>query len=520
MKKEGRLIAAIFSFLVLFSSAVYAENCCLRPQSNFCTDVSAQSCCGTDANCLNTQYFQGASCSDFCFGGKGCCLDSCTDAWIAGTSTPIACSSPQVYSQKPCAEYSECTSGCAFCSNYTASIGNFPLFIASQKCSNLSRRLSLFNTSTTACMNISQASSTLFSVSGKVTDAGGAPVPGVSIKIAGSAATTTSSGNYRITNLPVGNFTVRAWHINYNESLTPLFIDSNKTFDIVLQKIQTATLTVNVFNSDNSPADGAAVTADSASLTAAGGIAVFSDLPILQPNGLRRYYRITASLGGAQNSATINLSSGANTVSITLPSAVVGTGSLSGYIINSSGFPVNGATVSIAGREYFTLANGLYQFSDLPATSYEITAMPPQPYLQKTDSISIAAGEVLAHNITVNALSAENVAILTVEVVNWTDTFEKIEGATVTIRLAGAITPEAVLTTGADGKAVVTLPVAEYFVTAEKAGYQMTVPPQYVDLSGDKTEQVWLKKLIFVGFSLSGTVTDVETMKPIDRASV
>ena len=48
-------------------------------------------------------------------------------------------------------------------------------------------------------------------LSGKVTDAGtGAALSGVSVTISGSAlvATTDASGNYSITNIPVGTYTI------------------------------------------------------------------------------------------------------------------------------------------------------------------------------------------------------------------------------------------------------------------------------------------------------------------------
>jgi hypothetical protein len=88
------------------------------------------------------------------------------------------------------------------------------------------------------------AQTTTGRISGAVTDAGGALVPGVTVKITNEAtqqprsATTDSNGFYVVTNLPVGNYTVTVEHQGFKKATKTgynLVADGRLTVDFALE---------------------------------------------------------------------------------------------------------------------------------------------------------------------------------------------------------------------------------------------------------------------------------------------
>jgi len=390
---------------------------------------------------------------------------------------------------------------------------------AERICEGAGKRLSMFNTSTTICTNLRQPVTNFFSVSGKITSSSGSAVADALVTIGGKTATTDSSGNYNIIDIPIGTFSMRVWHPDYYENLTTINVNESKTgVDRIINPIEKAKLIVNVLNSDGTHAAGAEVTADGFSKTAdSSGVADFGELPKKNPNGLVRYYKIKAVLA-TENSTISSITSDPTIVTITLPPVISGQGAINGYILNASGIPVEGVTVNIAGKSYQTTSSGFYEFSNIVAGTYQITIVPPVPYLFQTSTITVEPLATKEYNFTVQSAAIENLAELTVEIKD-ASSLAPIEGADITITQQGAIMPSATLTSSSDGtaKAVLAKGVS-YIIRASKPGYADA--SAVVLLDANKTRTILMSVVVVTGNKISGIVRDANSSAPIEGVAV
>jgi protocatechuate 3,4-dioxygenase beta subunit len=216
-------------------------------------------------------------------------------------------------------------------------------------------------------------SPTCYPISGRVTDGSGNPVAGVTISDgAGHTATTDASGNYTVSCLSAGTYTLTPSKTNYTFSpasrtisVPPSAPDQNFTATAVLSSIAGR-----VTDGSGNPIAGVTIS-DGAGHTATSDASGNYTLSGLAAGT----YTLTPSKSGytfSPASRTVSVPPSATGQNFT--ATVVVTYSISGRVTDGSSNPVSGVTLSDGvGHTVTTDTSGNYLFSGLAAGTYTVT---------------------------------------------------------------------------------------------------------------------------------------------------
>jgi len=305
-------------------------------------------------------------------------------------------------------------------------------------------------------------------LAGTVTDiSSNTPLSGATVSFSGGSTTTNTNTNgfYQFSNVIPGTYNVTAVQPGYFASTQPATINPGSTTTLNFKLATGGKLAGTVTNSTGGAVSGAAVMISGGSVTTnvtlttntSGGYAT-NFVPVGN-------YTITVSATGfstQSKSATVNTGQ-TTAVNFTLGSGG-GTGTLSGAVVNiSTNQPISGATVSFSGGSTTTNTNGFYQFTNVAAGAYSVTAV-HTGYFASTQSATVSSGSTTTLNFK---LATGGKLAGTVKRSNGT----VISGATVKIS-GGSVPTTVALTTNSSGAyATNFIPVGAYTITVSPAGF-------------------------------------------------
>ncbi|WP_205704090.1 carboxypeptidase regulatory-like domain-containing protein, partial [Candidatus Chloroploca sp. Khr17] len=208
-----------------------------------------------------------------------------------------------------------------------------------------------------------------YTISGRVTDANGTGLSGVTISDGTRLANTTSSGDYTISGVPVGSYTLTPSKDGFSFSPTSLSVTVNG--DLTGQNFTATPLTFTIsgrVTDANGNGLGSVTISDGTRLanTTSSGDYTISDVPAGS-------YTLTPSKSGFSFSPT--------SLSVTVSGDLTGrnftgtrnTYSISGRVTDANGTGLSGVTISDGTRFANTTSSGDYTISDVPAGSYTLT---------------------------------------------------------------------------------------------------------------------------------------------------
>ena len=183
------------------------------------------------------------------------------------------------------------------------------------------------------------------SISGKVTDSSGAGIAGVTVSYSDGSTTTDSNGNYSLSNVLVGSYTVTAAAAGYQTVSTPnVAVNSGTTTTTNITLTGLGSISGIVLNSSGAAVAGATVSYSGGSTTsAANGSYTLANVPT-------GTYNVSASASGYQSSTQMNVVVNVNataTVNFTLSTAGGQSYSIQGSITPAS--LGSGSSVSLTG---------------------------------------------------------------------------------------------------------------------------------------------------------------------------
>ncbi|WP_240695926.1 collagen binding domain-containing protein, partial [Candidatus Chloroploca sp. Khr17] len=211
-----------------------------------------------------------------------------------------------------------------------------------------------------------------FTISGRVTDANGNGLGGVIISDGTRLANTTSSGDYTISDVPAGSYTLTPSKDGFSFSPTSLSVTVNG--DLTGQNFTATLLTFTIsgrVTDANGNGLGSVTISDGTRLanTTSSGDYTISDVPVGS-------YTLTPSKDGfsfspTSLSVTVNGDlTGQNFTGTLIPPA---TYSISGRVTDANGNGLSDVTISDGTRLAHTTSSGDYTISGVPAGSYTLT---------------------------------------------------------------------------------------------------------------------------------------------------
>jgi len=345
-----------------------------------------------------------------------------------------------------------------------------------------------------------QATEVASSISGTITDSGGAPLPGVEVTADGYSATTAGDGTYTMAPPAPGTYTVTPTLTGYlfapSDAEVILTEGAPEATDVDFVGT-TCTVSGTVTDSDTNPLEGVTITVDGHSTTtlADGSYTVTP----LSPGT----YTVTPTLSEYEFAPPDQ----PVTVSVADPNAIgidfVGTQktySISGTIVDEEDAAIEGVTVTINGQSTTTLSDGTYTISGFVAGTYTVTPSltehrftPSSPSATVNESVGNATGVDFVGTNKIHSISGRITD----------DEDHNLEGATVT----------------ADGHSTTTAANGTYTIDRLVAGTYTVTPtmPEYdfaplstgvsvSDAVGEATN------VDFVGtqktYTISGTITN------------
>ena len=209
---------------------------------------------------------------------------------------------------------------------------------------------------------MSTSAATVGTVTGKVTNAAGAPISGASVSSGGNGAITGSDGLYTL-QVPAGTSTLTAALAGYqsaSESVTVTAGQSTQAATLQIQPLNPGNVTGSVVDGNGQALSGATVSAAGLTTsTAADGSYALSNLPAGQTT-------INASLTGFQSGSTTVTVVAATTTAAPAITLVSGSGSITGSVKTTAGAAIAGASVGFGGGTATTDANGNYTLTGVP----------------------------------------------------------------------------------------------------------------------------------------------------------
>jgi hypothetical protein len=292
-----------------------------------------------------------------------------------------------------------------------------------------------------------------------------ATISGATVSFSGGTTTTNSSGFYQFTGVAPGTYSVTASHSGFFSSTQSATVSSGATTTLNFKLATGGKLAGTVTNSSGAAISGATVAISGGSVptsftltTSSTGVYATNFVPV-------GTYTITVSATGfttQSKTATVNTGQ-TTTVNFTL-SAGGGTGTLSGTVVNiSNNAAISGATVSFSGGSTTTNASGFYQFTNVAAGTYNVTAS-HTGFFSVTHPATVSGGATTTLNFK---LATGGKLAGTVK----NSSGAAISGATVKIS-GGSVPTTVTLTTSSTGAyATNFIPVGTYTITVSATGF-------------------------------------------------
>src|SRR5579864_1070651 len=291
------------------------------------------------------------------------------------------------------------------------------------------------------------------------------PISGATVSFSGGTTTTNTNGVYQFTNVVPGTYSVTASHSGFFSSTQSATVSSGATTTLNFKLATGGKLAGTVTDSSGAAVAGATVSISGGSVptsvtltTSSTGAYATNFIPV-------GTYTITVSATGfttQSKNATVNTGQ-TTTVNFTL-SAGGGTGTLSGTVVNiSNNTAISGATVSFSGGSTTTNSSGFYQFTNVAAGTYSVTAS-HSGYFSSTHTTTVSGGATTTLNFK---LATGGKLAGTVK----NSSGAAISGATVKIS-GGSIATTVTLTTSSTGAyATNFIPVGTYTITVSATGF-------------------------------------------------
>jgi thermitase len=240
------------------------------------------------------------------------------------------------------------------------------------------------------------------SITGSVTDAeDGSPIPGATVTDGTRTATTDTSGEYAIADVPEGTHQVTASKSGYESasSLATVVSGGNAVTDFSLDEVTVpGSITGSVTDADDgSPIAGATVSDGTRTATTdTSGEYAIADVPAGS-------YQVTASKEGYHSSSmTVNVLSGSSAVANLSLNEVILPGSITGSVTDADdGSPIAGATVSDGTRTATTDTSGGYTIADVPPGTYQVTAS-KSGYESSMSTVTVVSSGTAVTNFCLN----------------------------------------------------------------------------------------------------------------------
>jgi hypothetical protein len=296
------------------------------------------------------------------------------------------------------------------------------------------------------------------SISGTVRNTSSAGIANATVWYSGGTTKTDSNGNYTLSAVPVGTYTVTASQNDYQTASNQNVIVSsgiNTPSNLVLTPLATGTISGSIMNASGQGIAGAIVTYSGGSPSAITNSAGNYSLSVA-----RGTYSVTASANGYRSLtlANITVSSGSTT---TLNFALVESGTIAGNVTNAVGVGIANATVSYSGGTATgtTNSSGAYTLSVAPGT-YSVIAVAAGYMSSTQQNVSVSSGVITTANFSLTP----STGTISGTVIN--SVGAGIASATVSYS-AGTATA----TTNSSGAYTLNVAPGTYSVTATAAGY-------------------------------------------------
>jgi hypothetical protein len=233
------------------------------------------------------------------------------------------------------------------------------------------------------------------SISGKVTSTSGDGISNATLWYSGATTTTDAGGNYILSNVPVGTYTVTASQPSYQTaSATKVAVNSsvNTTVDFALATA-TGTISGMVTNA-------AGIGIANATISCSAGSATTDASGAYTLSAAQGSYTLTATVAGYQSATDSNVGviAGAATV-VSFNLALAGT--IAGSVTDLSGAAIANATISYSGGSATatTNASGAYTLDVAPGT-YSVTATATGYQAAMQQNVTVTAGATTPVNFT------------------------------------------------------------------------------------------------------------------------
>jgi photosystem II stability/assembly factor-like uncharacterized protein len=346
-----------------------------------------------------------------------------------------------------------------------------------------------------------------------VNTANNAPIAGATVSFSGGSTTTNASGVYQFTGVPSGTYNVTAVATGFFAVTESAAVSSSKTTTLNFRLSTGGKIAGTVTSSSGAAIPGASVhilggsvTQDFTLTTNASGAYATGFVPT------GSYTIIVSAAGFATQTKGTNVTSGqTSTVNFTLLSAA-GAGALVGTVVNiSNNAPISGATVSFSGGSTTTDSNGFYQFTNVVAGTYNVTAT-HTGFFSSTQSATVTSGGTTTLNFK---LATGGKLAGTVK----NSSGAAVSGATINIS-GGSVATTVTLTTSSTGAyATNFIPVGTYTITVSATGFTTQSKTATVNTGQTTTVNFTLSAGGGTG-TLSGTVVNISTNAAISGATV
>jgi len=248
-------------------------------------------------------------------------------------------------------------------------------------------------------IQITQGGGNTGTLTGTVTNTSGAPLTGAQVNSGSSSATTASDGTYTLANLAAGTTTLTSSLSGYQNASKNATVTAGSTTNlpaIQLAPINPGGITGSVADSTGNGITGATVTGGGLSATtSSGGIYTFNNVPAeivtlvaTAPGFQPASKNVTVTAGNTTTAPTITLSSNL--------------GNVTGKVMNSSGSPINGASVSFGGGSTTTDGTGTYNFTNIPAGTIQLVAA-ASGFQSVTQNVTVTGASTTTANFSLSA---------------------------------------------------------------------------------------------------------------------
>lgn len=376
-------------------------------------------------------------------------------------------------------------------------------------------------------------------VEGTVTDFSGAPVSGATVDLltTGYAAITGDDGTYKIDFLSPGRYSVKATHPRLEATQRTVDLTTGRGTTVDFQMSASAVVTGRLRTIVTSSLDGKAVQGATVSLVdgpTTQGSAVSSrtgiaDIAALPPG----QYDVRVSRSGLADRlfSGVRLVAGEWTILTAELSQASGgdPGSITGFVRNDVGAAIEGARVEITGGpathlgwSAITGADGRYELSLLPPSTYRLRATADGYEAKEADGVLVDPGEETVQSFDLVPAGTSDMGSVYGTVRDDDTVPNPVPGATVRVVAGPSGTVNRTTTTGADGSyELADLPPGTYALRVSAAGFDDANASGIVVNAGGRTSYDFLltRSVVTTG-RIRGFVRDAAGNVELAGASV